>query len=108
MPGSTVNDECYLEDDGGQSTYLFAVEAAGSQGDRQSLWVRVGPVWYDDETTGPVVWIEYQEQHMGAAPMAGPVMLTPQVWRELAGAVEQRLASFDLNAYKPVEPPTCP
>lgn len=57
----------------------------------QALGVRVGPVFYDDgrpPETG--VWIDYQEAWQLCLP-SGPVLLTPQVWRELNRAVEKRL-----------------
>ena len=75
--------ECYLEDGGSEIT---AVEA----GNEQALHVRVGPVYHGNEQDPtPGVWIEYQEKYM-AAPLAGPVLLTPKVWRQLNKAVEAR------------------
>lgn len=83
-------DNCHLDDDQMPSGEFIAVEEA-ENGHRQSLWVRVGPVYYGEEKDpDPRVWICYQEEHMGG-PLAGPVMLTPEVWRELVKAVEWRL-----------------
>lgn len=64
----------YLEDDGGPQ--VIAVEDGGEP---QALWVRV-----------PGIWIEYQERHRGSA-LAGPVLLSPDTWRKLNKAVEERL-----------------
>jgi len=85
-----MNGNCYLDDDGGSE--VRAVEEAGPGCCRQSLHVRVGPVFYDSDVPGtePGVWIEYQEEHEASLP-AGPVLLTPAVWRELNAAVETRL-----------------
>jgi hypothetical protein len=89
-----MNPECHLEDDGG-GTEAVAIEAVQSDGHRQSLWVRVGPVYYGGEQAAePGVWITYQENHMHT-PLAGPVLLTPAVWRELSAAVEERLARHE-------------
>lgn len=82
---------CHLDDDQMPSGEILAVEEADSSGHRQSLWVRVGPVWYGDkQDPDPRVWICYQEEHMGG-PLAGPVMLTPEVWKQLTEAVAWRL-----------------
>lgn len=79
----------YLDDDG--SSLVIAVEKADSAGHRQSLWVRVGSVWYGEtEGTAPVVWIEYQEEHMGSD-MTGPVMLDIATWKELNRAVRRNI-----------------
>ena len=80
---------CYLEDDGGSEVY--AVEAAPDNVRRQSLHVRVGPVYCSGlQQEEPGVWIEYQIEHT-RSDMMGPVLLTPAVWRELNRAVEDRL-----------------
>ena len=42
----------------------------------------------------PGVWVSYQEEYMGS-PLAGPVLLTPAAWRELAQAIEDRLQERD-------------
>jgi hypothetical protein len=84
-----MDDDCYLDDDGGPE--VQAVEAVDPPGHRQSLHVRVGPVFHEGgkpETLG--VWIEYQNEHGMCIPQ-GPVLLTPEVWRELARAVDKRL-----------------
>jgi hypothetical protein len=82
-------EECFLEDDGGSE--VQAVETADSQGHRQSLHVRVGPVFHGNyQAAEPGVWIELQQEHMNSAP-SGPVLLTPDVWRQLNDAVEYRL-----------------
>jgi hypothetical protein len=81
-------NECYLDDDGGP--LVSAVEAADPGGHRQSLHVRTGPAFYGNQAGGPVVWIEYQPEHE-KSPAMGPVLLIPEVWRELNRAVEQRL-----------------
>ena len=39
----------------------------------------------------PGIWIDYQEAY-GNSPLSGPVLLTPEVWRQLNRAVEHRLA----------------
>lgn len=83
--------ECHLDDDGMPSGDFIAVEAAGPFGERQSLWIGVRSVYYGNEPSRePMVQICYQEKHM-AGPLAGPVWLTPEVWRELNRAVEWRL-----------------
>jgi hypothetical protein len=79
--------ECYLDDDG-LSPEVHAVEAGA---DPQALCVRVGPVFYaEGRAQEPGVWIEYQEHHE-AGPLTGPVLITPEVWRQLNRAVERRL-----------------
>jgi hypothetical protein len=96
------NKECYLEDDETQSSEVIAVEAE-DRGERQALWVRVGPYWdADGNAQGPVVWVMYQEKYLGGL-LSGPVMLIPEVWRELVDAVNGRLEDFGLDAYKPVQ-----
>lgn len=84
-----MTQQDYVDDDGGPE--MVAVESPDSLGHKQSLHVRVGPV-YDggglrDE---PGVWVEYQQEHRKSVP-AGPILLTPKVWRELAAGVEERL-----------------
>ena len=82
-----TDTECYLDDDG-FGPEVHAVEAGD---DPQALCVRVGPVFYEDGMAEePGVWIEYQERHM-RGPLTGPVLLTPDVWRQLNRAVERRL-----------------
>lgn len=81
--------ECYLDDDGGAEVH--AVEAAPEEVHRQALLVRVGPVFYEDSPAQePGVWIEYQPSY-GLSRPEGPVLLTPEVWRQLNAAVERRL-----------------
>ncbi len=81
------NAECFVEDDG---VVVTAVEAAGSQGHRQSLEIRVGPVYYRDGPDGVGVWVSYQEEFL-RSPEQGPVLLTPDAWRELSRAVNHHL-----------------
>lgn len=82
---------CYLDDDGG--SVVIAVEAGEEH--RQSLEVRVGPVFDGNEQRDePGVWISYQESHLKTLP-AGPVLLTPVVWRQLAAAVASLLATAE-------------
>jgi hypothetical protein len=90
MDSVTADNGCFLDDDGGSA--VIAVEAADSQGHRQSFEVRVGPVFYGSSKAAaePGIWICYQEEHQHSRP-AGPVLLTPAVWREMARAVELRL-----------------
>ena len=83
-----VNYDCYLEDDGGPM--VIAIEAGGAGVTRQSVHVRVGPVFYDDRTDDEGIWIEYQEAYMNS-PSPGPVLLTPAVWQEMSRAVSRRL-----------------
>lgn len=85
-----VNQDCHLDDDGG--CQVIAVEQADSQGHRQALWVRVGPVFYGTSEPHPLprVWIEYQQEYQGSA-LSGSVMLDPDVWRELTAAINNRL-----------------
>lgn len=94
--------ECYLDDDG-LSPEVQAVEAIeeGAECRPQSLHVRVGPVFYGDSIPDPVpgVWVEYQELHEGSLPL-GPVLLTPEVWRELNRAVEKRLRRKGCSRWK--------
>lgn len=93
MPAEPESASCFLDDDGG--SVVIAVEAADSAGHRQCLEVRVGPVFYDGQAAArPGVWVCYQHEHQASLP-AGPVLLTPQVWRELAAAVEARLARWE-------------
>lgn len=78
--------KCFLVDDGGPE--MIVVEEGD---DPQALWVRVGPVFDDNvERCVPGVWICWQDRYM-ESPLGGPVLLTPEVWRELARAVERRL-----------------
>jgi hypothetical protein len=78
---------CRLDDDGGPE--VVAVEAGGQP---QALWVRVGAVFDGGgQRDKPGVWIDYQDHYL-QGPIAGPVLLTPAVWRELNRAVERRLA----------------
>lgn len=80
-------DNCYLDDDG-LSPEVHVVEAGE---DPQALCVRVGPVFYPDgQGKDPGIWIEYQEHYM-RGPLTGPVLLTPEVWRQLNRSVERRL-----------------
>jgi hypothetical protein len=65
----------------------------GASGDRapQSLWIGVRPVYYGNEPSEePMVQVCYQKTHM-TGPLAGPVWITPEIWRELNAAVEWRL-----------------
>jgi len=83
--------ECYLDDDQMPSGDFTAVEAEDSSGHRQSLWVGVRSVFHGNQPSQePMVQICYQEEHM-SGPLAGPVWLTPAVWRQLNRAVEWRL-----------------
>jgi hypothetical protein len=51
----------------------------------------VRPIFYGGNEPGEVmIQVCYQEAHM-AGPLAGPVWITPAVWRELNAAVEWRL-----------------
>jgi hypothetical protein len=84
-----INPECHLDDDGGP--LVIAIETAEPEVTRQSLHVRVGPVFHGNAPGDePGVWIEYQEIHM-ASLLQGPVLLTPAVWREMSRAVNRRL-----------------
>lgn len=86
-----MTDECHVEDDGSLSAEVIAVEEQGPDCHRQALWVRVGYVFRGNEAQDePGVWVSYQEEYMGS-PLAGPVLLTPAAWRELAQAIEDRL-----------------
>jgi hypothetical protein len=90
---STMNDDCFLDDDGG--SVVIAVEETDAEGHRQGLWFRVGPVFRGDHVADdPGVWIEYQEEYMGS-PMTGPVLLTPEIWCRLAGAIRRRLGEWE-------------
>lgn len=93
-----MNENCHLEDDGGPEVY--AVEAADGYCHRQSLHVRVGPVFYHDgEAREPGIWIEYQVEHEKSS-MTGPVLLTPEVWRELNQAVELRIRFYGRRTFR--------
>lgn len=86
-----TDTECHLDDDGMPSGDFIAVEAEDADGSRQSLWVGVRPVFHGNKPSRePMIQICYQEKHMGG-PLAGPVWLTPAVWRQLNRAVEWRL-----------------
>jgi hypothetical protein len=79
----------YLDDDCGP--LVIAVEAEQSDGSQQSLWVRVGPVFCDGvQADEPGVWVCYQKQHE-MSDVAGPVLIPPNVWRQLVKAVELRI-----------------
>lgn len=80
--------ECRLQDHGGLSADVMAVEAGSRP---QALWVAVRPAWHGDvQDKAPSVWICLQDVYMGSG-LNGPVMLAPEVWRQLAAAVEWRL-----------------
>lgn len=86
----SVADEQFI-DDGGLSSEVICVEAAPEGRTPQALWVRVGPVFSPEgERSEPGVWITYQVGYY-ETDMAGPVLLSPAKWRELAEAVEWRL-----------------
>jgi hypothetical protein len=84
--------DCYLDDDGMLSADFTVVEGTEeTECTPQSLWVGVRPVFYGSEPSDvPMIQVCYQEAHMGGA-LAGPVWITPEVWRELNAAVEWRL-----------------
>jgi hypothetical protein len=83
--------ECRLEDDGGLSSDFIVIEEDEEGVTPQSLWIGVRPVYYDNvPSKEPVIQVCYQQAHMDA-PLAGPVWITPSVWRELNAAVEWRL-----------------
>ena len=100
-PRELLVTECYLDDDG-LSPEVQVIEGIpeGVKVSPQSLHVRVGPV-YHESTPDPVpgVWVEYQETHDGSLPL-GPVLLTPEVWRELNAAVEKRLRRWKYPRWK--------
>lgn len=75
------SQSCRLIIDGG--SYAIAVEALGSSGHEQALWVRAGQVWDgSDLRSEPGVWVEYQPDYMKTS-LEGPVLLTPGVWKRL-------------------------
>lgn len=83
--------DCYLDDDGSLSVDFIVVEGTEEEVTPQSLWVGVRPVFYGTEPSEePMIQVCYQEAHM-SGPLAGPVWITPAVWRELNAAVEWRL-----------------
>lgn len=83
---------CYLDDDGMLSADFTVVEEAPGGSTPQSLWVGVRPIFYGNKPSGePMIQVCYQEAHM-SGPLAGPVWITPGVWRELNAAVEWRLS----------------
>lgn len=76
----------HLDDDGGPE--VVAVESGDTP---QALWVRVGPVFHEDEKDEePGIWICYQNKHMSSN-LLGPILLTPETWRTLDRAVRERL-----------------
>ena len=82
---------CYLDDDGSLSADFTVVEGDEEGVTPQSLWIGVRPVYYGNEPSDePMIQVCYQEAHMDG-PLAGPVWITPAVWRELNAAVEWRL-----------------
>lgn len=82
---------CHVIDDGGPS--YAVVEAGDDDLDVHPLWVHVGPVFADGkEQDEPGVWIKYQESYL-AGPLSGPVLLTPQVWNQLAKLVAEKLST---------------
>lgn len=84
-----MEPQCELDDDGGP--VVMAIEAPDSSGHKQSLWIRVGPVFYSGkQAKEPGVWVEYQPEHLRSS-TEGPILLTPAVWRQLNAAVEWRL-----------------
>lgn len=84
--------ECYLDDDGTLSCDFTVVEGVPEDAETaaQSLWIGVRPIWYGTEPGEVMIQVCYQEAHM-SGPLAGPVRITPAVWRELNAAVEWRL-----------------
>lgn len=85
--------DCYLDDDGFLSADFTVTEGVPEEAEcaPQSLWIGVRPVYYGNEPSQePMIQVCYQEAHMGG-PLAGPVWITPAVWRELNAAVEWRL-----------------
>jgi len=101
--------DCYLDDDGMLSADFTVIEEVSGEDVPQSLWIGVRPVYYGDEVSRePMVQVCYQEAHMSGL-LAGPVWITPAVWRELNDAVEWRLRERERmhrreNAWKK----TCP
>jgi hypothetical protein len=84
-----IPDECFLDNDGGPEVH--AIEGRDSQGHRQSLHIRVGPVFQGNgQAAEPGIWVEYQEEHMKSL-LSGPVLLDIATWRRLNEAVEYRL-----------------
>lgn len=84
-----MSEDCFLDNDGGSE--VQAVAAADSAGRRQSLHVRVGPVFHGSvPSPEPGIWIDFQPEHLNSLPL-GSVLLTPAVWRKLNEAVEERL-----------------
>lgn len=81
-----MTGECRLDDDGHGE--MIAIEA----GDKpQALWLRPGIVYDGDVVRAePGVWITYQEHYMHSD-LAGPVLLTPEVWDQLVRAMSKRL-----------------
>lgn len=85
--------DCYLDDDGYLSGDFMAVEGVPEEAEcaPQSLWIGVLPVFCGNEPSAePMIQICYQEAHLRGS-LAGPVWITPAVWRELNAAVEWRL-----------------
>jgi hypothetical protein len=79
-----------LEDDGGPQ--VDAVEEVLAGMSPQAITIRIGPVFDNGKKRGePGVWVEYQESYRRCLP-AGPVLLTPALWEELANAVDERLS----------------
>jgi hypothetical protein len=88
----------HLEDDNHLSGDFHAVETPDSRGHKQSIWVAVRPAWYGHrKMTVPMVQISYQEEH-GGSMLEGPVFLTPETWRALNKAVEDRLWEWHYNS----------
>ncbi len=74
-----------------EGSVVIAVEDDNPDGTAQALWVRVGPVYdHDALRDEPGVWVNYQENYM-QADLDGPVLLTPDAWRELVREVNARL-----------------
>lgn len=86
----TLDGLCQLEDDG-FGPEVTVIEAAGSDGHRQALCVRIGPVFSgSDEESAPGIWVEYQPKYQASA-VLGPVLLTAATWNDLDRAVKRRL-----------------
>jgi hypothetical protein len=89
-----------LDDDGGFE--VVAIESPDSSGHQQALWVAVRPAWHGNVPDGhSSVWISYQDEYM-RGPLTGPVLLSPQTWRELNDAVERQFSRQERSLWRRV------
>jgi hypothetical protein len=59
--------------------------------ERQALWARVGPVYFNGQPHHePVVWLEYQPQYL-ASSLSGSVLFSVRTWNQFVNSINTRL-----------------